>query len=168
MCSYWKVETASRHTRKKLFFCVHHLESFQLKLEPQSTQVGAKIMVSPHGGDDMLAQVWSWSEYLSTYFTVKFSHMKYLLSIICIKIFLRPFCIRNFCINTLQWSSFVCWAKVNFRVAHLDDYESTRALWLRCPYLEFTAQSSPSIPRLKFSLSPYPFWSSKCGPRWWT
>ena len=54
---------------KKTFFCVHHLESFQLKLEPQSTQVGAKIMVSPHGGDDMLAQVWSWSEYLSTYFT---------------------------------------------------------------------------------------------------
>ena len=33
---------------KNFFLCV---------LEPQSTQVGAKIMVSPHGGDDMLAQV---------------------------------------------------------------------------------------------------------------
>ena len=77
MCSYWKVETTSGHTWK-LFFCVHHLESFQLKLEPQSTQVGAKIMVSPHCGDDMLAQVWSWSEYLSTYFTYEISFVNHL------------------------------------------------------------------------------------------
>ena len=63
---------------KKLFLCVHHLESFQLKLEPQSTQVGAKIMVSPHGGDDMLAQVWSWSEYLSTYFTYEIYFVNHL------------------------------------------------------------------------------------------
>ena len=30
-------------------------------------------MFSPHSGDDMLAQVWNWSEYLSTYFTGEIS-----------------------------------------------------------------------------------------------
>ena len=28
-----------------------------------------QLMISPRGDDDMVAQVWSWSEYLSTYFT---------------------------------------------------------------------------------------------------
>ena len=73
------LETTSR--RKKFFLLVfeldqcsvHHLVPFLLK---RCDQTGATIdtswgqlMVSPHGGDDVLAQVWSWSEYLSTYFT---------------------------------------------------------------------------------------------------
>ena len=55
---------------------MHHLVPFQLKC---FVQTGATIdtswgqlMVSPHGVDDMLAQVLSWSEYISTYFTYDF------------------------------------------------------------------------------------------------
>ena len=138
MCSYWKVETTSRHTRKKLFFCVHHLESFQLKLEPQSAQVGAKIMVSPHGGDDMLAQVWSWSEYLSTYFTYEISFVNHLY-LVNGELHKVPFCIRNFCINALQWSSFVCWGEFQGR--------SSGWLWAPAPsgFVVLILNSQPNL-----------------------
>ena len=42
-----------------------------------NTSLG-RLMVSPHGGDDMLAQVWSWSKYLSTNFTYKISFVNHL------------------------------------------------------------------------------------------
>ena len=48
-----------------------HLYIVQLLLDDEIwiKDLKERKMMSPHGGDDMLAQVWSWSEYLSTYFT---------------------------------------------------------------------------------------------------
>ena len=37
-----------------------------------------QLMVSPHGGDDMLAEVWSWSEHISTHFTYEISFVNHL------------------------------------------------------------------------------------------
>ena len=41
-----------------------------------------------------------------------------------------------------QWSNFVSRASVNFRITHRDDWESLRSLWICCPYIKLTAQSS--------------------------
>ena len=158
MCSYWKVETTSRHTWKT-FLLLHQCAPsrvFPIKTGATINTSLGQLMVSPHGGDDMLAQVWNWSKYLSTYFTYEISFVNHLyllngeLHNVPIYIphsksstttskssfILFANCIRNFCINALlQWSKFACWASVNFRVAHLDECESTRALWLCCPWI---------------------------------
>ena len=80
MCSYWKVETTSRHTWKT-FLLLHQCAPsrvFPIKTGATINTSLGQLMVSPHGGDDMLAQVWSWSKYLSTNFTYKISFVNHL------------------------------------------------------------------------------------------
>ena len=80
MCSYWKLETTSRHTWKT-FLLLHQCAPsrvFPIKTGATINRSLGQLMVSPHGGDDMLAQVWSWSKYLSTYFTYEISFVNHL------------------------------------------------------------------------------------------
>ena len=80
MCSYWKVETTSRRIEKTFLLLHQCAPSWVFPIETGATinTSWGQLMVSPHGGDDMLAQVWSWSEYLSTYFTYEISFVNHL------------------------------------------------------------------------------------------
>ena len=166
-------------THLKNFFIappgVHHLESFQLKLEPQLHKLGPINGFSPWWWRYACAglklelipfhifHIWVGLG-LGGDYEISFVNHLYLLNGKLHNVpiyvphskssttqhpnlpssFLPPAYETFASMHCMQWSNFVCWAKVNFRVAHLDDCESTRALWLRCPHLEFTAQSSPS------------------------
>ena len=68
-------------THLKTFLLLHHCSPSRVFLIETGATINTslgRLMVSPHGGDDMLAQVWSWSKYLSTNFTYKISFVNHL------------------------------------------------------------------------------------------
>ena len=161
MCSYWKVETTSRHTWKNFFFCA---PSWVFPIETGATintSWGLNIGFSP-----------LWWRYACASLKLEWIpfHIFHIWNIFCQSFvsfewrvtqcsnIRSPFQIFD---HLTSKSSFILFAYETFASMHcngaalsaeqrwisgslMDDYESTRALWLRCPYLEFTAQSSSS------------------------